>query len=156
MADLSGFDATQVEPAGSFEPIPAGTYAAVITDSDMKDNKAGTGKYLELVIEIIDGEHKGRQVWDRLNLQNPNAKAVEIAQRTLSAICHAVGVMQPKDSGELHNKPMSITVIQEARKDQPGTMSNRIKGYDSTTSAPATNGAPASSGDAQPSMPWNK
>ena len=33
MADLSGFDANQVEPNGDFEPIPAGKYLAVITES---------------------------------------------------------------------------------------------------------------------------
>ena len=36
MADLSGFDASKVEPAGDFEPIPAGKYQAVITGSQMK------------------------------------------------------------------------------------------------------------------------
>ena len=46
MADLNGFDANQVEPTGDFEPIPAGKYLAVITDSEMKPNKAGTGSLL--------------------------------------------------------------------------------------------------------------
>ena len=46
MADLSGFDANQVEPTSNFDPIPAGKYVAVITDSEMKANKAGTGSLL--------------------------------------------------------------------------------------------------------------
>ncbi len=48
MADLRGFDANKVEPATPFEAIPAGKYLAMITASEMKANKAGTGRFLEL------------------------------------------------------------------------------------------------------------
>jgi hypothetical protein len=48
MADLRGFDANQVEPSSDFEPVPAGKYLAVITESEMKPTKAGTGHYLQL------------------------------------------------------------------------------------------------------------
>ena len=65
---------------------------------------------------MIDGPYKNRLLWSRLNLDNPNAQAVQIAQGELSAICRAVGVMQPKDSIELHNLPLLITrEVQEAR-----------------------------------------
>ena len=40
---------------------------------------------------------------------------LEIAQRELSAICHAVGVLQVNDSQELHYKPMVIRVDLEER-----------------------------------------
>lgn len=46
MADLSGFDANQVEPSNDLDPVPAGKYLAVITESEMAPNKAGTGHYL--------------------------------------------------------------------------------------------------------------
>ena len=110
MADLQGFDANQVEPTTNFEPIPAGKYLAVITDSEMKPTKAGTGHYLQLAFQIIEGPYKNRFVWARLNLDNPNATAVQIARAELSAICRAVGVMAPKDSVELHNLPLVIHV----------------------------------------------
>jgi len=44
MANLNGFDANQVEPAAKFDPIPAGKYLAVITESEQKPTKAGTGQ----------------------------------------------------------------------------------------------------------------
>jgi len=129
MADLNGFNANEVEP-NDFSPVPAGRYLAAITGSEMKATKAGNGAYLELEIEIIEGEHKGRKLWDRLNLDNPNETAVKIAQGTLSAICRAVGIMQPKDSAELHSLPMTVIVAIEKRQDN-GEDSNRIKGYKS-------------------------
>ena len=128
MVSLNGFDANQVEPAAEFEPIPAGKYLAVITNSEMKPTKAGTGSYLELTFQIIDGEYKNRLLWARLNLDNPNATAVQIARAELSAICRAVGVMAPKDSVDLHNLPLVITVKCKKREDT-GEIVNEVKGY---------------------------
>jgi hypothetical protein len=128
MANLNGFDANQVEPTGDFEPVPPGKYLAVITDSEMNPTKSGTGSYLQLTFEIIDGPHKGRLLWARLNLDNPNATAVAIARAELSAICRAVGVMAPKDSVELHNLPLVIHVKCKKR-DDTGEIGNEVKGY---------------------------
>src|SRR5262245_6505451 len=105
MADLSGFDAAKVEPTNLLDPLPAGKYPAVITESEMKPNKAGTGSYLQLTFEVLDGAFKGRKLWSRLNLDNPNAQAVQIAKAELSALCRAVNVMAPNDSADLHDLP---------------------------------------------------
>lgn len=128
MPNLAGFDANQVEPTTDFEPIPAGKYLAVITESEYKPNKAGTGTYLQFTFEIMEGDYKGRFLWARLNLENPNETAVKIARGELSAICRAVGVMAPKDSVELHNLPLTIKVKCKKRKDTD-EISNEIKGY---------------------------
>ncbi len=128
MANLNGFDATQVEPAAKFDPIPAGKYLAVITESEQKPTKAGTGHYLQLTFQIQEGVHKGRILWARLNLDNPNATAVQIARAELSAICRAVGVTAPNDSIDLHNLPLMITVKCRKRQDT-GDITNEIAGY---------------------------
>jgi hypothetical protein len=91
MADLRGFDANQVEPSTDFDPIPAGKYLAIITESEMRPNKAGTGHFLQLTFQIMEGPFKNRLLWARLNLDNPNATAVQIARAELSAICRAGG-----------------------------------------------------------------
>lgn len=126
MATLN-FNSNEVEPSVGFDAIPAGKYPAVITDSEMKPTKTGNGQYLELAFEIIEGDCRGRKVWARLNLENPNAQAVQIARADLSAICRAVNVPQPKDSLELHNLPLIVTV--RCRKNQDGEITNEIKGY---------------------------
>ena len=128
MVSLGNFDANQVEPTTAFDPIPAGKYLAAIIDSKMKSTKSGTGNYLELTLQILDGEFKGRQLWARLNLDNPNAQTVKIARGELSAICRAVGVMSPGDSTDLHNLPLVITVRCKKRPDT-GEISNEVRGY---------------------------
>ena len=128
MANLHGFDANQVDPASNFDPLPAGKYLAAIIESEMKPTKAGTGNYLALTFQVLDGPHKGRMLWARLNLDNPNATAVQIAQAELSAICRAVGVLVPHDSVELHNLPLVISVRCKKRTDT-GEITNEIGGY---------------------------
>lgn len=117
MANLHGFNAHDVEPTTEFDPLPADKYLALITDSEMKPTKSGSGSYLQLTFEILDGPHKGRHLWARLNLDNPNETAVKIARAELSSICRAVGVMQPKDSVELHDLPLIIAVKCKKRRD---------------------------------------
>ena len=150
MADLNGFDARTVEPTADFEPIPAGKYLAAITDSEMKPTKSGTGSYLQLTFTILEGEYKNRVLWARLNLNNPNATAVKIARSELSAICRAVGVMQPKDSVELHNLPLLITVKLKKRQDT-GELVNEVKGY---AKKEAATGQPQQAADNTP--PWKR
>jgi hypothetical protein len=67
--DLTGFNALEIEPATSYEPLPADWYKVVITDTEEKPTKAQTGSYLQLTIEVIEGNHAGRKVFDRLNLK---------------------------------------------------------------------------------------
>lgn len=161
MTELN-FDANVVEPTGKFEPIPIDDYLAIITASEMKDTKKGSGKYLQLVFEVIEGEYKGRKIFTSLNLVNPNTTAVEIAQRTLSAICRCVGVLHPKVSEELHNKPLVISVgIRPASGEYEA--SNIIKNFSRTDgkelkdvvdSTPSTAAAPAATGSKP--KPWQK
>ena len=135
--ELNGFDANNVDPAESREPIPAGWYKAVITESEEKPTKAQTGSYLQMTVEIIDGEHAGRKAFERLNLNNPNATAVEIAQRTLSSICRAVGVMTPRQSADLHDKPFMVKIKVKPARDGYDA-SNDIAEYAATNAAPAS------------------
>lgn len=143
------FDATTVDPATEFKPLPDGEYKVAITESELKENSKKNGTFLQCKLQVLDGEHKGRTLFEILNLNHPNGQAVEIAKKTLSAICHATGVMQPKDSSELHNRPMVAKVAVEPRKDKPGEYSNRVKAYKSLKEATSTV-APTTAGKA----PW--
>ncbi len=129
MANLNGFNAHEVDPTTEFDPVPAGQYLAVITESEMKPTKNNNGSYLQLTFEILEGEYKGRKLWARLNLNNPSETAVKIARAELSAICRAVNVMQPKDSVELHNLPLAITVKCKKRSDTDD-LTNEIAKYE--------------------------
>ena len=149
MANLAGFDASQVPEQQEFSALPEGQYVVIATATEMKPTKSGTGQFLQFTFEVLDGPQKGRKLWARLNLVNPNQTAVDIAQRELGAICRAVNVIKPSDSAELHNKPMLITVAVEI--DDRKRESNIIKKYEPVSAGAATSvAAPASAGGA----PW--
>jgi Protein of unknown function (DUF669) len=172
MAFLGGtFDANSVEPSAPIEVLPPGKYPAQIVNSEMRETKTG-GQMLWLEMEIVDGTAKGRKLWDRLNLVNSNTTAVEIAQRTLSAICHAAGKLQVSDSEELHFKPMLVTVkVRPAGPDKQGVQreaQNEIGGYAALGSAPVAQpvaarpapvapvARPASAAAAASAPPWRR
>jgi hypothetical protein len=159
----TSFDATSVEPTTAYELLPAGKYRAQIVESEMRVTKNGMGQFLWLMIDILEGEQKGRKIFDQLNLVNPNPTTVEIAQRTLSAICHATCKMHVSDSEELHLIPMTIQVKIKPPKNGYGE-SNAIAYLppDKGMAAAARSTRPASdpSGSSVPtkmaSAPWNK
>jgi len=126
MVNLGNFDPSEHE--SSFEPIPVGEYQAIIRNSEKKETKSGTGSYLNLTFEIVAGQHKGRTLFDILNLWNPNPKAVEIANQQLAKIAKAVGVQgRLNDSHALHNVPLTIKV--DIEEDNQGNPRNKIKAY---------------------------
>ncbi len=151
------FDASTVDPATSFPVYPADKYLVQIIQSEMRATKDGNGQFLWMELEILDGEFAGGKLFDRLNLVNGNTTAQEIAQRTLSAICHAVGVMQVSDSEQLHFKPMVAEVkVRPAGPDKSGThrdAQNEIRGYTSAGGAAPAQATRAPQATARPAQP---
>lgn len=166
MSNLGGvFDASQVPPDSGRDPIPSGEYVCCIVDSAMRPTKDNSGKYLELVHEIMDGPLRGRKVWARLNLVNANQQTVNIAQAQLSAICHAAGTLQVSDSQQLHNRPMLVRVeFVRADGKKRTNDSNEVRGWKaingtgpapvqaSAFGQPAAAAAPAATG----APPWQR
>ena len=142
MANLN-FDASQVDPQNTYEPLPAGDYLCMIVDSDVKPTKAGTGHYAQFTLQVLEGQYQGRMIWDRINIHNQNATAQEIGQKQLSALCHAVGVLQVQDTTQLHDKPVVVRLgLKDDRQYGP---QNEVKGYkqpEGTPAAPTPTGTP--------------
>ena len=102
------FDATGIDMSDdrSFEPLPKGKYTAMVVESTVKDTKAGTGKYIELVCQVLDGAHVNRKIWHRLNIVNPNPQAENIGRKDLAVLMSNLGLPpQMGDTQELHGKP---------------------------------------------------
>lgn len=117
MANL-GYEYDENNTKEVYEIIPTGWYPAMIITSEMKKTKNGSGQYLQLSWQILDGQYKGRTVFDRLNLINPNQEAVRIARQQLDKIRYSTARTQARDSQELHNIPVQIRVkIQPAKGD---------------------------------------
>ena len=141
MADLGGYDATQVKDS-ELEALPVGEYRAVMVESERKKTKDGVSELLLVKLQIVDGPFKNRTVIDRFNLWNKNPQATTIAQQQFKKVCEAVNVPKPGDSSALHMKPLMIKL---AVREYNGNDQNEVKGYKaclpSSSPAPATSGA---------------
>lgn len=141
----NGFDANDYQDS-QFDLLPAGEYLVAIVDSFRKRTKRGDGQMLVLEMEVLRGQYQGRKLWDRLNIENPSQDAQKIALGTLSSICRSVGVMNPTDSLDLHEKPL-VAVVGIRQDSQYGDQ-NVVKRYRAVKTpqpqvTPKTDTAPA-------------
>jgi len=168
MAQLN-FDARNVAPEAPRNPIPAGVYLCVITESDVIHTRAG-GEMLKLTHKVLDGPHANRLVWGNINIRNASPEAERIGQSQLSSLCYAVNQLDLRQGGSemLHNIPVRVRVsIRPAGPDKTGTYreeQNEVKGYEAaggqgaapapvypapTPQPPLSTGAPAAAPAAQ-------
>ena len=143
MAQLN-FNAAEIDTT-SRDAIPSGTYEAVVTDSEMKPTKSGSGVGINLTFEILsEGPAKGRKVFVWINWEHPNQKAQQIGREELASLCKALGIASLTDTAQLHNLPLMITV----GLDKNDNTRNVVKKY-APKAAPAA-AKPQASGAA----PW--
>lgn len=142
------FDASTVVPAtGAQDALPAGWYNAAADESEMKPTKDGSGAFLQIRFNILDGAHVGKKFYTRLNIKNMNPVAVGIAFKELSAICHATGIIQLQDSAQLHGVPLKVKVkFRAASADGQYEASNDITAYKNTNDPTAVTAAPGAVG----------
>lgn len=157
---LAGYNTHDHQPLADREPVPAGEYEVMITASEWRDNSSSNGRHLVLTLQIIEGEHEGRLLWDRLNLENDNQSTVQIAQRAVSSICRACGfsgTLQTENGEELHNRPMRVKVAVDPPKGEWGPKNKITRWIHDATPAggKAPSKATAASGG-KPTPPWKR
>lgn len=153
MASIS-FNATSVAPQQPQSILPAGMYHCMAVESDVTPTKSGTGMVARFTLQVIDGQFAGRKLFARINIQNQHPEAERIGQSQLSALCHAVGVLNVTDTAQLHNKPFRAKV--KIRKDATGQYEdqNEVSGFEAVSGGPGSPaGAFASPVPAQPAAP---
>ena len=142
---------------GDFTPIPAGIYRAELTACELRQTKAGTGSYLNIRADVMDGPHAGRVVFGMITVTNPNSQAVEIGQGQLRELLRAVGLNTLEDTDQLVGRRCQIKVgIDERDGYEP---KNNIKGWRPieirAKPAAAAEPRPAAARTAPPAEPYD-
>lgn len=108
------FDATKIEPNQGTPKHPTGKFPAMITETGT-DGKDETG-YFFVVFATPSGQiRKQYNLWTKST--EPNMlQMVDIANRNLSALCHATGVFRLGDGRELINARCMIEVTPQTKK----------------------------------------
>jgi len=144
MSELN-FDATQVAPSTTPDPLPPGWYAMTITRAEITPSKsADAGDMLRLEMEIDERrcpEHKGRKVFPTLCINHEKQQTRDIARGQLSAIAHAVGKMRLTDTDDLLGLTLMVKLTAVPAKDGYDAK-NEAKGYKAVEEAAAPAAAP--------------
>lgn len=136
----------------NFEPLPEGWYDVSIAGCEVKETKAGNGKYLKMKYEVKGPTHANRVVFGNLNIRNSNPKAEEIGRRQLSELLQAIGLAKLTDTDQMLGHGLKVKLA--IREDAEYGASNDVKGFKSSGNAPLAPAAPAKT--ARPTPPWAK
>lgn len=138
----------------NFEPLPEGWYNATITSAEIKDTKAGDGKYIACKYTITGPSHQGRVVFGNLNIKNASTKAEEIGRQQLGEIMRAIGLSSVRDTDQLIGGNLSIKLVVKTGE----YAGNEIKGFKAIGGGGGMVSKPAPSAPAAPGKapPWAK
>lgn len=142
---------------GDFTPVPTAWYPGAVVEMEYKEKKDKPGEgYVQLVFEIDEGEFKGRQMFDNVNLWDTGEKIQQFVQRKVNTLCVATGQHQLTDLNQIMYKRMLAHIkLQDGREvkdENTGEVKkyeprNQIANYKAlTAAAPATTGVPANFG----------
>lgn len=156
---IQNFDATNIPPQQVAGKHPEGTYPFQITNTSVVPTKANDGGIFQVEFTTPAGT-----IINRYNLFNKSQQAVDIAQKELSALCHATGVfkltMQADNLLMCGHEMRGARGVIKVRK-QPGNeeymeiervfdASGNEPGKAGAPAAPQTTLAPGNSGWGQP------
>lgn len=140
--------------SGTYEALPAGWYTATIAGAEIKQTKAGTGRYIAVRYDITGPSHMGRVIFSNLNTENANPKAEEIGRQQLRSLMEAIGLAKLADTDQLIGANVKIKLKVESDpqygdRNQVSAFS-KLEGGSSAKPAPAAKPAAAAASSAPP------
>lgn len=105
----NGLDANTIAPdTGTPDPVPSNRYILAMTKAEDKPS----GK--NVTFQILEGEYKGRLIFEHFGTKHENAQTREIALKRISALCYVTKVMKPMSFNEFFNIPFAADVGMKA------------------------------------------
>lgn len=138
------FDASQYAPEQGGQAHPIGKFPAFISNTAIQPTKDNDGGMF-----VVEFTTEAGKISNRYNLWNQSQKAVDIAHKQLSALCHSVGVFRvdmQNEGAALRNARLMIEVGKQ--KDSEYTEVKRV--FDPNGNEPGKAGAPAPAPSAAP------
>lgn len=105
-------DFSRVEASTGVQPaLPTGWQNCIVEESEHKPtaNNATTGNELiSIKVKVLDGPYANRVAFKTFNYKNSNQQAQDIGWGEMKALNDALGIEQPLDTTEWHNRPVKI------------------------------------------------
>jgi len=145
------------KPSGEKALFPAGDYIGVCIDSDVKETKNRTGKYVYLKWQIVDGAKKGAIYEDRLNVENQTPTAQNMSRASLKSLQKALKFRdeQMYETSNIHNTPVKL-VIRQYESKSSGKMENGVSYHPADGSSPSPQPTQSQPSASPTKKPWEK
>ena len=127
MSGNLGFETTQYKPSEGYTPLPAGEYPVRVSNTEKLENKKGNGHQLKVTFDVLDGDFKGRKIFNSFNLWHDSEKTRDIAREQFSGLIKAIGINPPRNHEEVRDGKVIIRLVVES--DPQYGDSNNVKGY---------------------------
>lgn len=116
------FNAQAVEPGTGFEIWPEGWWPVIITGAEEKPNQGDDpGMTWHLSIKGLDGPVKDKKGTIQIAHKSGNQQRMDIALKTMSAICHVCNVLAFQHPGQLANIPFLVkSGVRKGKGDNAG------------------------------------
>jgi len=119
MADLSvmhvGGSEEQIKGLPRYQEV-----LAIIVNSEVQPVGPKGDQDLELTFEVIRGPSKGRQILQRITVWTRELNRSMRGRTKFGTLCRALGVVDPSDSAELHDKPLILRLTRKrGSEDRP-------------------------------------
>lgn len=125
-----GDDSVQRQVMDGF-PLPDDTYIGRVTRTEIKDTKKRDGKYLEVEFAILEPkEFNKRNVWDRIQFQNPNVKTMEIAKEQMEDLRQAAGIQLLEYDEQLQDAIVQMEIVVDFAEEYTDSHGNKKMGKD--------------------------
>lgn len=142
------------QPQRTYGPVPEGVYEVTINGAELKNTKSGTGKYLAIRYDVVNGDHKGRVLWGNMTMRNQNLDAERIGRLQFGELLQAIGKSEVEDTDELIGASLKVkVVIKDSEQYGP---SNEVKGWRPISNAAPTEAAPKAAASGKAAPPWAK
>lgn len=139
MASLEGFNPAEVEPTAPIELLPAGDYPVILIETDLSKKDSNAVQF-EFCVQVTEGPHQNRRVYSQQNYTKKDGSPNNIGRGMVSQLCRCVGVMNPKDTTELHHKRVIAKIGVE--KSEGYNPRNNVKGFKPYQAPPQQAAAP--------------
>lgn len=142
-----------------FSPIPEDDYLVEIKTAEIKVTKSGTGKYINLRMDVIEGKYTKRVLFAMINIKNDADRAEKIGRAQLGEIMRCNNIATLQDTDQLIGATMIVRVGIDEYK---GEKKNEVTSYRSASGAsPMPKAAAASKAPTAPiaagkAPPWAK
>ena len=120
-------DFNDVDSGGDYTPIPPADYQVTCVEATLQNTKAGTGQYIKMMFEVMNGQFQGRKIFHNITFQNPSAKAQEIGRKQLNGYMLACNIQSVQDTSQLSGYAVIASV--KIKDDPQYGKQNTIAGF---------------------------